>query len=256
MRENLNKAFEEAKKSALDFAADQDKKQAAAKEERDVAVQRAAAIKKGAEALREFNKQQFVADALRQHGAFKNNAERDEFIQFKKDQFEAANQVESVWKKALDKVGESAVGLFSSLADGGIAGLVDYAKSQSKLFLAEALGNVARGLGFLAFPGGPVGADKAKDAFAAAAADTAAAAAFGAFGAIGGGGASSGSTPSAGGAGSAGTSAQPAGADVTIVLQGHFDALSPKVQDVVFGAMQEARQRYGNNATIRVVKKR
>lgn len=51
----------------------------------------------------------------------------------------------------------------------------------------------------------------------------------------------------------ASSSAQSRGTEVTIVLDGPgFDALNPRVQRVVAGAQQEARERYGENTRIRL----
>lgn len=135
-------------------------------------------------------------------------------------------------------------------AEGGFLGIAQLAAAKVRENAAYVIENIAKALGSLGL-GNPAAAGKH---FAAAAKHTVAIAAWKAAGAAAGG--TGGSGSGAGGAGGSGTgntaaSSRPAESEVHIYLTGPgFDALNPQVQKVVYGAMQNARERYGNNVKV------
>lgn len=152
------------------------------------------------------------------------------------------------------------VELSEAVAESGWQGLMEYAKGKVKQNLAWVIENIA-----LAFNALGLGQPKAAaEHFTSAAKHGAAAAAWqalasGSGGMAGGGGGGGGAGTEAAGAEPAGANAgaatEPPGAEVTIVLNGPgFDALNPEVQRVVWGAQQQALERYGRNANVRIVR--
>lgn len=174
---------------------------------------------------------------------------------FAPDQKPIAKQFVDPWFEAMHLLREEVEGqgsLFAELgqawAEGGLAGLAKLAAGKVKENIARAIEEAAKAFGSLAL-GNPGGAAlHAK----AAAGHTAGAAAWKVLGgALGGGGSGAGT------AGGVATGAgpvsqrpdriQPQKPEVHIYLNGPgFDATNPKVQRVVFGAMQNARERYGD----------
>jgi len=146
-------------------------------------------------------------------------------------------------------------GLFFELgqawADGGFRGLAELAKHKVKENLAAVVENLARAAASYGL--GNVGS--AKLFLDAAALHGTAAGAWGALAATGGGG--SGASGGAGlGTGGPDTStaaqAQPA-AEIHVHFEGAgFDATNPRVQRVVLGAVEQARERYGDNVKVMV----
>src|ERR1051326_917164 len=139
----------------------------------------------------------------------------------------------------------------SEWAEGGIAGLVKYAKAKIKQNVAAAIEAAAEALFSAAF-GDEANAAKFS---ASAAAHTAAAAAWGVLAGTSGGGAGAAGVGPAGGEPNLGasTAAEPRGPDITIILEGPgFDAMNPRVQRVLLGAMENAREIYGRNAQVSV----
>lgn len=172
----------------------------------------------------------------------------------------AAERTESAWVKALRAIEDETLkqgGLFAELgeawAEGGLRGLARFAAGKVRENIAQAIEHAAKALGSLAF-GNVAGASlNAK----AAAGHTAAAAAWRLVGGAAGGtgrGASGGAPASAAVSAnpSAGPNAQGPGAEVHIYLQGSLNATNVEFQRAVFGAQQQARERYGANASIRV----
>jgi hypothetical protein len=138
-------------------------------------------------------------------------------------------------------------------AIGGSLGEVAKAKAKENLILAAE--QTAHGIVSAL---NPFTAGKAPGHFAAAAKFGAIAAAWSALGAASGGGGGGSSLAGAQGAsGGASAAAQAPGQEVNIYLTGPgFDALNPEVQRVVYGAQQEARQRFGANASVNIVRRR
>lgn len=174
-------------------------------------------------------------------------------------QEQAANQVETAWTGALAAIAEQVdaeKGLFHDLgvawAEGGFAGIAAYARAKVKENVAAAIENTAKAIGsfFLGNPGASAGFLKA------AATHTAAAGAWRVAAGLGGGGGG----PGGSAAGSSvppnlarGSSAERAGPEVHIHLNGPgFHAANPEVQRVVMGAQAEARERYGQNASVQL----
>jgi hypothetical protein len=236
-------------------------------QETDLLDARTAAQKRGTDALADFDRQQKIAnaydelvqDALRNHVKITTDlidklhrlavAQVDNNDKTK--HFTLAQQAATDISKQLQKeVGDLAM----AWAEGGIAGIGAYARQQARLMFAQALSAAAQGLLGSLF-GDPTALAKGEAAAAGFAAAGVAMAAIG--GGISGPTSSSGSagTSGASSATSAATSTEPAQQDVNIYLEGPgFDALNPRVQDVVFGAQQVARERYGDNARIRVIR--
>lgn len=170
-----------------------------------------------------------------------------------------AKKFESVWVRALDAIRNEtteAGTLFRELgeawAEGGIAGLARLAMAKVKENLAWAIEEGAKALGALAY--GNVAAASlhgkaAVDHGIAAAAWGVASQAFGGGGGGGGGSGFGSTTPNLAGP----QRAEPPKQEVTIVLSGPgFHAMNPKVQSVVWGAQQMARERFGQNAVVRI----
>lgn len=149
-----------------------------------------------------------------------------------------------------------AVDNLQSLIVGAVGGsLAEVAKAKAKENLLLAAEQAAHGIVSLL---NPFTAAKAPGHFASAAKFGAIAAGWAALGAATGGGGASGSGGAAlaGGRGASGDAAQGREAppqEVHIHLDGPgFHALNPEVQRVVYGAHQQARERYGNNAKIAI----
>ncbi len=220
---------------------------------------RGEAAKEEIASLRALDKQKYISDGLRERGITDPQSEIGQLTSqlldgdFENKNQKAAEKVRTVWTDALNAVAEAGVGAFSSLADGGIKSLLQYAKAQSKLLLAESLAAVARGIAALAF--GPLGGTSAKQFFEAAGVYASAAVAFGGVASFSGGSGGSGSAGAASGGSVAATTdpSKAPGADVTIILTGHLSAMDPQVQEVVRGAAQGAQERYGENTVVRVV---
>jgi len=210
-------------------------------------------------ALHEYNREQFIANALLQAGAVNGTAFAATMRSIAEAQYDAANRFVSPWQEGLDQLRNEIEGsgtllhdLSQAWAEGGWAGVAQYAKAKVKENIAAAIENAAKALGAFGL-GNPAAAGKYA---AAAAKHTAAAAAWrgaqAAAGSGGGGAAAAGSGGAIANA-AAGSNIQPPGPEVTIVLSGPgWDALNPRVQEVIHGAQQEARTRYGENARIRV----
>lgn len=134
------------------------------------------------------------------------------------------------------------------------AGIGPFAKAKARQNLIEAAEELVRAGISLLTPFGQAAAAKhavfAAKHVAIAGAWSALAGAMGGGGAAGGGaGGGVGAAQSA--SGSASTRAQAAQQEVHIHLDGPgYDALNPRVQKVTFGALQEIRQRYGNQAKV------
>jgi hypothetical protein len=147
-----------------------------------------------------------------------------------------------------------AVANLSSLIAGAVGGdLKEVAKAKAKENLLLSAEELATGLvASLSL----FGAGKAAGHFAAAAKYGAIAAGWGALGAAVGGGGSSGAAGAAGVSGSAATKAEKPQQEVNIYLVGPgFDAMNPAVQKVVYGAQQQARERYGDNAKVNLIRR-
>jgi hypothetical protein len=151
-----------------------------------------------------------------------------------------------------------AVSNLSSLIAGAIGGeLKEVAKAKAKENLLLAAEQLAHGFVSLL---SPFTAPKAGGHFAQAAEFGAIAAGWAALGASLGGGASSGSGAAASGAGGssgpASQGAKPIDSEVHIYLTGPgFDAVNPVVQKVVWGAMEQARERVGSNARVNIIRR-
>lgn len=172
-----------------------------------------------------------------------------------------SNQLETVRGNMVDVQREArlmadAAGLAGQVVGAALAGgLVPFAKSKARANLIQAAEETAYGV---AAALSVFGAADAPKHFALAAKFTAIAAAWGGLakgaGAAGLGGGGGGGTGSARGAGSnAAGRAEPPAPEINIVLTGPgFSALNPQVQKVVLGAMQQARERYGDNQNVRI----
>jgi hypothetical protein len=206
-------------------------------------------------ALHAYNREQFIANELLLAGAEAGTTFGEAIAAAAGGAYDAAHQFVTPWQDALDKLRNEVEGsgtLFADLsrawAEGGFAGIVAYAKAKVKENIAAAIENAAKAIGSLGL-GNPLAAGKYA---AAAAKHTAAAAAWKVAGSAAGGGgggsaAAGGTTPGASGS----TTAQAPGPEVHI----YIDPLSPgdpRVQTVVRGAIDQAQERYGNNATVRV----
>ena len=74
--------------------------------------------------------------------------------------------------------------------------------------------------------------------------------------AAGGGSASAGGGVGSGAPSGGSESTKPASQEITIVFSGPgFNALNPAVQEVIEGAQQQARERYGNNVRIHTIRR-
>ena len=139
---------------------------------------------------------------------------------------------------------------------GAVGGdLKEVAKAKTKENLMMAAEQAAHGLVSLL---SPFTAAKAGGHFAAAAKFSAIAAGWAALGAsIGGGVAGGASVAGAQGAsGAASREAKPVESEVHIYLTGPgFDAVNPVVQKIVWGALEQARERVGNNARVNIIRK-
>lgn len=148
-----------------------------------------------------------------------------------------------------------AVSNVQSLIVGAVGGsLKEVAKAKAKENLLLAAEEAAHGVVSLL---NPFTAAKAGGHFAMAAKFTAIAGAWGALGSAIGGGAGSGSAALGGAQGASGPASQAsekAQQEVNIFLTGPgFHAMNPEVQKVVYGAQQQIRERYGNNARVNVL---
>lgn len=134
-------------------------------------------------------------------------------------------------------------------------GLGEVAKAKAKENLILAAEQTAHGLVSLL---NPFTAAKAGGHFAAAAKFGAIAAAWSALGSAVGGGGGGGSLAGAQGAsGGASQAAEAPQQEVNIYLTGPgFNALNPEVQKVVYGAQQQARERFGQNANVNIVRRK
>ncbi len=219
----------------------------------EAAEGRVAATNAGTEALQAFDRQQAISNGLAERGLTLATQLGQRWAKVIGAQYDAQHQVNTGWKEAGKAVEEAGFAMFSSFADGGVKGIAEYAASAAKMFAAEALGALAHGFAALAF--GPINGIKAAGYFKAAAIYGSAAAAFGAIGSgYSSGVNASGGAGTGGGPSGVGESAKPQGPDVTIILTGHLSALDPQIQEIIAGAQQETRQRYGENTLVRVVR--
>lgn len=207
-------------------------------------------------ALHAYNREQYIANELLRYGAEAGTTFGEAIAQAAGGAYDAAHQFVTPWQDALAKIREEVEGagtLFGDLArawaEGGFAGIAAYAKAKFKENIAAAIENAAKALGSFGL-GNPIAAAKyqaasIKHAAAAAAWKVAGAAAGGGgAGAAGGGGGSVANS-------SAGSTVQPPGPEVHI----YIDPLSPddpRAQTFVRGAVDQAQERYGNNAKVRV----
>jgi hypothetical protein len=228
--------------------------------ERDINVQgrRAMAILEGEEAVAALNRELHIEEALLRSGADSTMpdfiAEVRHLAGAQYDAAEAARlaaeSVQSDWATAaeavaeeLNALGESAAGVFHAIATGGIAGLARLAKAKVIENIAWAIENTAKALGGL----NPAAAAAAKTHMVAAAKWGAVGGMAAAIGGGGGGAAMGARLPSTGPA----NNAQPPGAEIHVHFAGEgFDAVNPRVQRVVYGAMERMQKRAGPNATV------
>lgn len=144
-----------------------------------------------------------------------------------------------------------AVDNLSSVIVGALGGeLAEVAKAKAKENLLLAAEQTAHGIVSLL---NPLTAGKAGGHFASAAKFGAIAAGWAALGSMVGGGGGGSLGRARGASGGASESAEPPGPDISIYLTGDMNALDPRVQKWVMGATKEGEERYGNNATVRVV---
>lgn len=181
---------------------------------------------------------------------------------FAERQAEFAKLMEDPWLGALGRIGDEVQGsmtLFDELGDAwaqsGVFGILKLAFTKIRENLAWAAEHVAKAAGALASGNAPAAALHAK----AAAGHKTAAVLWGVAGAagagakaagLGGGGGASGGIE--GGSPSLrGSQVEPVQAEVHIHFKGSgFRATNPEVQRIVFGAMEKARERYGNNVRV------
>ena len=137
-------------------------------------------------------------------------------------------------------------------AEGGFAGIVELAKAKIKENIAWAIESVAKALGSFGLGNPKAGAEH----LAAAAKHTAAAAAWAVAAKTAGGGGGGGASAGGSGGGRTGVRAatsQVAESEINIYLTGPgWDAMNPAIQKVVRGAIDQASERYGPNAKVRV----
>lgn len=179
----------------------------------------------------------------------------------------AAWGVTQAWEDAFDTLfkegegfGEFMAALGTGLGAALLEGLSDYAAQKQRAALAEAIQQTALGIGAAAWGN----MAQAGAHFKSAATHTAAAMAWAALA----GGAASGASAARGGGGGGGVvtgatdtggaiarRSEVPGPEVTINLIGDFDAMNPRVQRLMWGAMQEAETAYGPGAKINVQRK-
>jgi hypothetical protein len=223
----------------------------------DVLGRKATATLEGEDAVAALNRQLHIENALLQSGA-EAGTEFAETIEHLAgahwDAMEASRlaseAIQSDWATAseavaeeLNALGESAAGVFHAIATGGIAGLARLAKAKVIENIAWAIENTAKALGGL----NPAAAAAAKTHMVAAAKWGAVGGMAAAIGGGGGGAAMGARLPSTGPA----NNAQPPGAEIHVHFAGEgFDAVNPRVQRVVYGAMERMQKRAGPNATV------
>jgi hypothetical protein len=221
---------------------------------------RNAATEQGTEAIKEYNRQQEIekldTEALneaRKRGITITQDLIDKIHKLSVAQVDGAKKAKELTagqSAMLSVIDQQLEGLASAWTQGGFAGIIAYAKQEARLLFAQALAYEAESLAAFAFGQVDSGAKFQAAAIAAGAGAVAMAAIGGGVSGPSGGGGTGSSSPAAG----TGTSAQAPSQEVTIVLSGPgFNALNPAVQSVVYGAQQMARERYGDNAHIRVV---
>jgi hypothetical protein len=229
---------------------------------RDIEVQgrRAAAILEGEEAVEALNRELFVQDALLRAGVEKGDEYYETFVQLAQGQYDVARAAEdaaaSIATAHLDAVEAieeeyaalttSLGGMFLAWATSGLAGLARFAKAKVLENVAWAAESIAK-----AILGDPRGVLAAKQHGIAAAK----------WGVVAGAASAASSDGAAGGAALGGPSsgpaqrAQPLGPEINIHFVGPgFRAVNPEVQKVVWGAVQEAREVYGPDAKINVMR--
>lgn len=214
----------------------------------------------GVEAVKALNRELYIQEALYRSNAISGSAFADQVAAMAAANWDAANNFATPWIDAMGLLRNEVEGqgtLFKELgqawADGGIAGVAALAKAKVKENVAAAIENAARALSSLA-----LGSPKSATEFALSSAKhVAAAAAWGVAGASAGSGGTGGSGGGSIANSTAGQNSEPAGPEVNIYLDGPgFDALNPTVQKVVYGAQQEARERYGENAKVNIVRRK
>lgn len=163
-------------------------------------------------------------------------------------------QAEMIAVQKEAKLMADAAGLAGEIVGAALSGgLVPFAKAKARSNLIQAAEETAHGI---AASLSIFGAADAAKHFALAAKFAGIAAAWGALAkgagaaGIGGGGGSGGSSRAGANAANRAEQPQP---EIKIFLTGPgFSALNPQVQKVVYGAMQQARERYGENANVRL----
>jgi len=209
----------------------------------------------------EMTREEFIRQAALRAGIDINTEVGQSYAALAGQQFDNATNFASPWVQAMQLIRNEIEGsgtLFHDLAmawaEGGIVGIARFALLKVKENLAFAIEEGAKAIGSLFTNPAAVAAHAT-----AAVKHGIAAAAWGALANVAGGGGSGGSGGS-GGAVSVGTpnlaraqETKAAAPEITIVLTGPgFNALNPKVQEIVYGAMQQARERYGQDAKIRI----
>jgi hypothetical protein len=167
--------------------------------------------------------------------------------------------LQAVMAQAKDQADDyaMAVDALSSVIVGAIGGeLAEVAKAKAKENLLLSAEQTAHGLVSLL---NPLTAGKAVGHFANAAKFGAIAAGWAALGSMAGGGGRGGGGGLGAGRGASGPASERAnapGPEISIYLTGDMNALDPRVQKWMLGAEQEGRERYGNNANVRVIPSR
>lgn len=228
---------------------------------RDIEVQgrRAEAIRQGEEAVEALNRELHIEEAVLRSGAEAGSEFEATIRQLAAAQYDAAEaarlaamEVESSWADAAEAIEAEVAGhtqaiggLFEAWARDGIKGLAQFAKTkvlQNLAWAAEAVGR--------AIFGDPRGVAAATQHGVAAAKWGIVAGAASAGSSGGGAGASAGPSLSGPNTGPAGR-AEPIGPEVNIYID-PLNPLDPAGQRFVFGAMQEAREVFGEGARINV----